>query len=116
MAAFPQSPGRITQIFLTYLKTLGDIYLALNAARLLSDNLSLSRAPVARRPRRPASVAKKLHFSLEISIYMFQQNKVSMEIFQRAREEGGKKNMERCRVDQDELIKLCTNSFSRFII
>lgn len=108
MAAFPQSPGRITHIFLTYLKTLGDIYLALNAAWLLSDNLSLSRAPVARRHSRPASVAKSAFLFGNIDLH------VSAEQSLHGKKE--KKNMQRCRVDQDELIKLCTNSFSRFII
>lgn len=97
MAAFPQSPGRITQIFLTYLKTLGDIYLALNAARLLSDNLSLSRAPVARRRRRPASVAKTAFLFGNIDLHVSAEQCLHGNFFTKTESERGGKEA-RCDV------------------
>lgn len=71
---------------------MGDIYLALNAAgcaQIIYLCLALPSLAVQ------TCFCGKLHFSLEISIYMFQQNNVSMEIFSQ-REKEEKKTMMPC--------------------
>lgn len=72
--------------------------MALNAARLLSDNLSLSRAPVARRRRRPASVAKTAFLFGNIDLHVSAEQCLHGNFLQRqrAREEEKKRAVMSC--------------------
>lgn len=64
--------------FLTYLKTLGDIYLALNSAGWSQIIYLCLELPLN---KEQTCFCGSLYFSLEISIYVLQQNNVLMEIF-----------------------------------